>query len=173
MVLYLPTERDQQGKSGAQQQLYKVASQVLQSAPTRSIPILFLDANGHVGWVKDEHTASHSVGKSGCELENQNGKLLRTFTKLHGLWLVNTWNHDGSGPTWTNGEGVVSRIDFLAVLRRFSDSVRRCYVCYRTAIACQGSTAHKWMDHAPVSMEFVSRDWHNSQEHQRHNWDRQ
>eukprot|EP00972_Heterocapsa_arctica_P082711 12187032-Heterocapsa_arctica.AAC.1 len=29
------------------------------------------------------------------------------------------------------------------------------------------------MDHAPVSMEFVSRDWHNSQEHQRDNWDRQ
>eukprot|EP00972_Heterocapsa_arctica_P043332 6393182-Heterocapsa_arctica.AAC.1 len=105
MVLYIPTERDQQSKSGTEQ-LYNWASQVLQSNPTRSIPILFLDANGHVGWVRDELAVSSSVGKSGCELENQNGYKLRFFAERHGLRLVNTWSHEGSGPTWTNGEGV-------------------------------------------------------------------
>eukprot|EP00972_Heterocapsa_arctica_P031929 4703370-Heterocapsa_arctica.AAC.1 len=29
------------------------------------------------------------------------------------------------------------------------------------------------MDHAPVSMEFVFRDWHDPNEHHRDEWDRQ
>eukprot|EP00972_Heterocapsa_arctica_P094017 13866318-Heterocapsa_arctica.AAC.1 len=64
-----------------------------------------------------------AVGPYHRGLTNWNGHQLTHLCELHDLVLLNTWWAAASGPTWTDGRGHFSRIDYIAVPRTFMVNV--------------------------------------------------
>jgi hypothetical protein len=88
--------------------------------PGRSIPIIGLDANGHVGleyrweskvWVTG---GSGVVGEAEAEKENQQGKLLREFCENSRLSIINSF-HQAGKTYYSQASWAQARVDYLLV----------------------------------------------------------
>eukprot|EP00972_Heterocapsa_arctica_P070682 10441299-Heterocapsa_arctica.AAC.1 len=77
-----------------------------------------MDANARIGT-----SAAQVVGPYHRGLTNWNGRQLTHLCELHDLVLLNNWWAAASGPTWTDGRGHFSRIDYIAVPRTFMVNV--------------------------------------------------
>ena len=99
--------------------------------PPRTRLILGVDANGHVGSVR-ESTAEHDpreeinpssgedyphVGPHGVEQENYNGTLLREAAERLDLVAINTFDPTACGKTWYGGKGGATRVDYILMDR--------------------------------------------------------
>ena len=124
ITVYAHTELPGREEDKRNVAIWHWVDELIADLPSRTVPIIFTDANGRVGSNRtqttggrdtraanleygpngyiDEHSAEtrHPVGPYGTEQENKNGKLLRTTAERHGMVLINTWDPDGCGPSY-------------------------------------------------------------------------
>ena len=176
VCLYLPPCTGSDETLKVANDLLKWARQLLQSLPSRSLPILYMDANARLGLVKDlgrfSSVESTSVGVSGAELENSNGRLLRNFLEQFGLVAVKTIR--GSQSTFYPGStiGANSRVDYICCPASmwYSSQVDNPRVLMAEGDRLQLVKAARRVDHRPVAVSLsTSTLAYTGKEHRR--WD--
>eukprot|EP00972_Heterocapsa_arctica_P037596 5533059-Heterocapsa_arctica.AAC.1 len=95
------------------------------------------------------------IGPHFPQVENLAGYHLRKFAADAGLALANTWFQPAAGPTWAGPNNIKNRIDYIAVPKRLLDNVTYCRVAYNLAVQLQAAATTKWLDHAPVMIDFL------------------
>ena len=127
---------------------WKHLSTGLRQVPLRSVALLGIDANGHVG-----RDAVGSMGGAGAERWTENGQALHAVTEDSKLTVLNTvGNCKEPGWTWRRADGKGGgRIDYLGV-----STSRMCQVkSNEGAIHCEGLYREGCpIDHRPVKAVF-------------------
>ena len=155
------------------EKLWNWLGMVRNSIPGRTRLVIGVDANGHVGSIR-ESTVEHDpretielhteddyphIGPCGAEPENYNGTLLREAAERHDLVAVNTFDSRASGKTWYGGKGGATRVDYILMDRssvRMDDKVilgREMHRRLRTLVSLEV------MDHVPLCLHFQYRPW--------------
>eukprot|EP00972_Heterocapsa_arctica_P097218 14343471-Heterocapsa_arctica.AAC.1 len=72
------------------------------------------DANAHVGKTRClDQEYFGGVGPHGAEQDNWSGRQLHSFVNEHRLICVNTYRRDAAGPTYSDGHGRLTRVDYI------------------------------------------------------------
>eukprot|EP00972_Heterocapsa_arctica_P081164 11959848-Heterocapsa_arctica.AAC.1 len=139
--LYCPPERAARERRAGMLALMRWLHLQLQDLPTRTLPLLFMDANSRVA--PSAH-GEEVVGPHVSGTTNWNGRQLVDLCRTSGLSLLNTWDASACGASWTDGRGRFSRIDYIAAPATFTTSVRRVMLWHKTAIQLQASKSPYW-----------------------------
>eukprot|EP00972_Heterocapsa_arctica_P043007 6341553-Heterocapsa_arctica.AAC.1 len=117
--IYCPPEPRTRADRAAMLALMRWLHQQLKDLPARTLPLLFMDSNSRVApsGFSDDVVGPFTSGKT-----NWNGRQLIRLCRMTGLRLLNTWDQSACGPTWTDGRGRFSRIDFIAAPATFAAS---------------------------------------------------
>ena len=155
--VYLPVNG--QDPKGADSVLAWVDS-VLSELPVNCIPIVGMDANGKVGMVRSggyllASDDADGVGPHGAEVENDNGKRLRSLISKHYLRAVNTFHEAASGATFWSHEDRGSRIDYICAPAGLVPN--SCALWRRSAHKLQLCNHAKLRDHTPLFTSFSTR----------------
>ena len=118
--VYCPSGDRDPGNRKRTEKLWAWVRRVREVLPARTMMLVGVDANGHVGSVRewtareweipgDERQADdyYLVGPYGAEEENHNGTLMREFLEMEDMIAVNTTRPGASGKTWYGGNGGV------------------------------------------------------------------
>ncbi|CAE8638109.1 unnamed protein product [Polarella glacialis] len=159
MTLYLPASGPVADRAHCTISLLEWASSVLASLSGRATPVIFIDANGHVG---KQHSGAteilapegDAVGPLCPELMTLNGQLLQQFCNQHELALVNTHVGD-AGPTFWHWDGHGTRVDYIILPKAALQAVSRCEVWRRTAFRLQLASCPALRDHSPLVVSLT------------------
>eukprot|EP00929_Paragymnodinium_shiwhaense_P037319 TRINITY_DN19901_c0_g1_i1.p1 TRINITY_DN19901_c0_g1~~TRINITY_DN19901_c0_g1_i1.p1 ORF type:complete len:346 (+),score=36.52 TRINITY_DN19901_c0_g1_i1:115-1152(+) len=174
MGLYVPPETESD-KAEAADKLYEWASQVVSQMPSRCLPLILLDANGRVGWRKQDHQwvpeEEHMVGEYNRERRNRNGERLLWFMQLHYLCAANTYFRAGE-TYWgeRNGEAYASRIDYCVLPQTKLRRVSNCRIWQRASDKLQLITSAARRDHR-ILVTDVELHLEYTGEDPQHRWD--
>ncbi|CAE8637727.1 unnamed protein product [Polarella glacialis] len=171
--LYLPLAGTVATGDDYQARLLDWIGQTIAALPSRTLPLVCVDGNAHVGFVYDRagrtwnlSPADDAVGWQSPAVQNVNGFLLRAFCNHHGLALANTHSEQGHGPTYNSPQGSRTRIDYIVAPKDLLGDVIRCRVWYASGFSLQLAHANRLMDHSPLMLDFAYRCWFNSTEAQ-------
>eukprot|EP00972_Heterocapsa_arctica_P060080 8860836-Heterocapsa_arctica.AAC.1 len=87
---------------------------ILHNAPVRTLPLLLMDSNAHVGTTRVDADISEPTGPFRPQMTTWAGVQLSALLRDNRLALANTWIPGAAGPTWTDGIHY-SRIDYIAL----------------------------------------------------------
>ena len=138
--------------------------------PNRSINIIGLDANSHIGYTRDPGTnlwnpgGSDAIGAFDPENENTMGKIFRHFLERNNLVTINTFFD--TGKTFYTHSGGMTRIDYLCTTSSVFGG-RRCsktFVMNRLGDICQNIVSRYRRDHFPAGTRlFIELKYLNTQ----------
>ena len=140
------------------------AATELNTCGARCTPLVFIDANSHVG--SRELLGTHGQqlnGTAGAQLENRNTNLFKRLLSDCELQAVNTIDTRGSGVTWSGGRGKTSRVDYLLLPTTRHVYIDLVKVDYRGLSLQLAQTLH-WLDHAPLFCLFWTMCWFEAEE---------
>ena len=120
---------------------------LLDSLPSRCVPILLLDANGRTGTVQ-----SAAIGAVQPQRQNRNGSLLHHLLLHHHMFAVNTFHP--AGDTYFGCFGRNSRIDYVCLPQSMHPVVRQCTVLHAAGDRLQLIPSPGRRDHRPVLVRF-------------------
>ena len=124
---------------------------IISHAPSRSVPVLCMDANARVGCGE----ACASIGQQQPSPENYNGSKLRELLCRHHVAATNTFF--AAGDTYYGSFGNSSRIDYVCIPQTMLDMVCRgkiLYALYAAGKRLQLIPAAGKRDHMPIQCVF-------------------
>ena len=145
MSLYLPPSPSNLREKQLSEKNWKWARKILDETPSRVVPVLLLDANGHIS-----HTPwADQVGKYSSIKTTFNGQCLEELLRDHHLQAANTYFPVGAtffGP-FSN-----TQIDFTCLPSSFR--VHRCCALHHDGDRLQLAAAPGRRDHRPIQCVF-------------------
>eukprot|EP00929_Paragymnodinium_shiwhaense_P072730 TRINITY_DN36919_c0_g2_i1.p1 TRINITY_DN36919_c0_g2~~TRINITY_DN36919_c0_g2_i1.p1 ORF type:complete len:352 (-),score=36.49 TRINITY_DN36919_c0_g2_i1:773-1828(-) len=174
--LYFPPFTTKQNRF-TYSKLIKQTDVFLSGLPTRSTPVLAMDANAKVGlqWcpLSNMHVqgASRAIGVHECDVENTQGTELRKLLEKQLLTLANT--HCQAGPTYYN-RNTSSRIDFVAIPQASWQAGRlvKCMTLLQDNMYVQNKASFHPRDHVPLLVELKVKLSYQAMETRGHRLDR-
>eukprot|EP00972_Heterocapsa_arctica_P060291 8892127-Heterocapsa_arctica.AAC.1 len=80
------------------------------------------------------------VGPHGVEQEHWSGRQLHNFVNEHRLVCTNTYRFDAAGPTFSDGQGHLTRVDYILIPVDLLNSVFSMRVKYKLGYLLQRAT---------------------------------
>ena len=160
IVVYVPTEPNSRKDQAASKAIWQWVHELLSSLPSRTVPVLMLDANGKTGLRHNavgnfhENFDDSAIGCCNAALETYNGSLFHTCLLDHHMFAVNTF-YD-VGPTWHGWtfEGLSSRIEYICLPQSLRAHVKSCRILQQCGDALQNMVRPGRCDHRPLQVVF-------------------
>ena len=146
IVAYVPVEPHTQSQRSCNERLW-AWRHLLDSLPSRCVPILLLYANGRTGTVQSAATGAVQPQRQNC-----NGSLLQHLLLHHHMFAVNTFHP--AGDTYFGCFGRNSRIDYVCLPQSMHPVVRQCTVLHAAGDRLQLVPSPGRRDHRPVLVRF-------------------
>ena len=147
IVAYVPVEPHTQSQRSYNERLWAWVRHLLDSLPSRCVPILLLDANGRTGTVQSAATGAVQPQRQNC-----NGSLLHHLLLHHHMFAVNTFHP--AEDTYFGCFGRNSRIDYVCLPQSMHPVVRQCTVLHAAGDRLQLNPSQGRRDHRPALVRF-------------------
>ena len=160
IVGYAPTEPATYSERVECRFFWNEVENFLNELPARTVPLLMLDGNGHIGRVPGASgqlavTVDAAVGPFDAERENFNGTAIRALALQHHLAVSNSWFLCGA--TFHPAQGPPTRVDYVLLPQPWLRAVRRCEVWWRSGEELQIISCASRRDHRPLAVELELR----------------
>ena len=138
IVVYVPTEPNSRKDQAASKAIWQWVHDLLSSLPSRTVPVLMLDANGKTGLRHNAVGNFHEYfDDSGLDAAMPLWRRTMIGSSDHHMCAVNTF-YD-VGPTWYGWtfEGLSSRIDYICLPQSLRVHVKSCRILQQCGDALQ------------------------------------
>ena len=178
VVAYLPPDVGTEKSLRVYKAVLAWICKVIGSFGGRCLPVIAVDANDRLGYVRTPHgpspLQSSAVGPYEPELQRDRSTLLIEFLERLKLVALNTWFADAAGTTFYSGTSdATSRIDYLLVPLSYYEAgmVRWCRVLLQRGDKLQLVPACRRVDHRPVNAGLTLNLVYAGDEKARVQWD--
>ena len=162
--LFLPPSPSNLREKQLNEKIWKWVRSVLDETPSRVVPVLLLDANGHIS----QTTWPEQIGKYSSKKTTFNGQCLGELLRDHHLQAANTYFLVGA--TFF-GPFSIAQIDFSCLPATVH--VRRCCALHHDGDRLQLAAALGRRDHRPIQCVFQHQLTYGMHEkRQDHQWDK-
>ena len=156
---YAPPASSAGNALGVTTKLYNWIAHVLSKLPSRTSPVLCMDASARTGVSKDGEVAvSESIGPCDAEIQNANGSIFKQFLERFHLVACDTMV--SAGPTYFSGTFCTSsRIDYICVPQGWwSELAFRPHVLLHEGDKLQLVNCARRVDRRPVGVWLLTRN---------------
>eukprot|EP00972_Heterocapsa_arctica_P015460 2275736-Heterocapsa_arctica.AAC.1 len=96
---------------------------------------------------------------------------LHNFVNEPRLVCTNTFRTDAAGPIFSDGQGHLTRVDYILLPVDLLNSVFSMRLKHKFGYLLQRATPLFWIHHAPLELGLRYRDWHSSFSTEQQRWD--